>query len=213
MLPFAFVSIAIFSYLLFYLATGKDKRFLALCALWLLIVGFGSFSGYFTNTVSKPPRFLLILLGAIVLSVVFYKIVRKNHLDQRLLLAIHMLRLPIELVLYQLFLEKKVPVLMTFKGWNFDILMGISAIIIFLYLSFSKYKLPKYFILAWNILGLLLLLFIVGIAILSSPLPTQQLAFGQPNIAVLYFPYVYLPALIVPLVLLAHILAIRYYKE
>lgn len=213
MLPFLFISITILSFALFYLGTGKDKWFLILSALWVLIVGIVSFSGYFTNTLAKPPRFLLILLGAIILSVIFYKIVRKNHLNSYLLLSIHILRLPIELVLYQLFIEQKVPLLMTFKGWNLDILMGVSAIILLLYLLYSKNKLPKYFILTWNILGLILLLFIVAIAILSSPLPFQKLAFDQPNIAVLYFPYVYLPAYIVPLVLLSHILTVRYYRE
>ncbi|MBU2997954.1 hypothetical protein KO500_16045 [Cellulophaga baltica] len=201
------------SFILFYLGTRRDKRILILSVLWLIIIGIASYNEYFTDTLIRPPRFLLILLGAVVLSIIFYKIVRKIQLNLKFLCAVHILRLPIELVLYQLFIEKKIPVLMTFKGWNFDIIMGISAIIILLYLSFQKNRLPKYFILTWNILGLMLLLFIVTIAILSSPLPLQKLAFNQPNIAVLYFPYVYLPAYIVPLVLLSHILTLRNYRK
>lgn len=213
MLPFVFITITLLSFTLFYFGIGKDKRFLILGTLWILIIGIISFSGYFLNTQAKPPRFLLILLGAIILSVIIYKIVRKNHLNSNILLAIHTLRLLIELILYQLYIEKKVPVLMTFKGCNFDILMGISAIILLLYLLLSKNRLPKTFILTWNILGLIFLLFIVAIAILSSPLPVQKLAFDQPNIAVLHFPYVYLPAFVVPLVLLSHILTLRNYRE
>lgn len=212
MLSSAFITITLLSFALFYFGTGKDKRVLILSALWLFLVGIVSLSGYFTNTLVKPPRFLLILLGAIILSVILYKIVKKNQLNSSLLLAIHILRLPIELVLYQLYIERKVPVLMTFKGWNFDIFIGISAIILLLYLLLSKNKLPKYFILAWNILGLFFLLFIVAIAILSSPLPLQKFAFDQPNIAVLHFPYVYLPAFVVPLVFLSHILTLRNYR-
>ncbi|MEG3659440.1 hypothetical protein V5097_18655 [Arenibacter palladensis] len=213
MLSFAFILITLLSLTLFYLGTGKDKRFLILSALWLTIVDIVSVGGYFTVTQAKPPRFLLILFGATILSVISYKIVRKNQLNSSLLLAIHTLRLPIELILYQLYIEKKVPVLMTFKGWNFDIFMGISAIILLLYLLLSKNRLPKNYILTWNILGQIFLLFIVAIAILSSPLPVQKLAFDQPNIAVLHFPYVYLPAFVVPLVLLSHILTLRNYRE
>ncbi|MEM9987092.1 MAG: hypothetical protein AAF804_18515, partial [Bacteroidota bacterium] len=50
----------------------------------------------------------------------------------------------------------------------------------------------------------------VGIAILSAPLPFQQLAFEQPNVAVLRFPYVLLPGVVVPLVLLSHLLSLKY---
>ncbi|HUQ96495.1 MAG TPA: hypothetical protein VM010_02440, partial [Chitinophagaceae bacterium] len=36
-----------------------------------------------------------------------------------------------------------------------------------------------------------------------------QLAFDQPDIAVLYFPFVLLPGVVVPVVLLSHLAAIR----
>jgi len=49
---------------------------------------------------------------------------------------------------------------------------------------------------------------IVLTAILSAPLPIQQLAFEQPNIAVMYFPFVYLPGFIVPIVLFSHLVVI-----
>jgi hypothetical protein len=61
----------------------------------------------------------------------------------------------------------------------------------------------------WNILCLGFLLNIVISAILSAPYPFQQLAFDQPNIGVLYFPFVWLPGCIVPLVFLSHVVAIR----
>ncbi len=98
---------------------------------------------------------------------------------------------------------------MTFKGWNFDIIVGISAIILLTYLLITRHELPRPFMLWWNTLGLIFLGTIVSIAILSSPLPIQQFAFDQPNIAVLKFPYIYLPAYIVPVVCLSHILDLK----
>jgi len=46
-------------------------------------------------------------------------------------------------------------------------------------------------------------------AILSVPTPIQQFAFDQPNIAILYFPFTWLPCFIVPAVLLSHIVSIK----
>jgi len=50
---------------------------------------------------------------------------------------------------------------------------------------------------------------IVLTAILSAPLPIQQLAFDQPSIAVMYFPFVYLPGFIVPIVLFSHLVSLK----
>ncbi len=209
MLSLIFIIITLLSFLLFYYGTGKNKRVLLVIPLWILIVGVVSYSGYFTNTSVKPPRFLAVMLASICLSMFLFKTVNKNKLNINLLLAIHTLRLPVELVLYKLFLLKKVPILMTFKGWNFDILIGIMALFLLFYSWRTKNRLSKIFILIWNILGLVSLTTIVAIAILSSPLPLQLLAFDQPNIAVLQFPFIYLPACIVPIVFVSHLLIIQ----
>ena len=97
---------------------------------------------------------------------------------------------------------------MTFEGRNFDILAGITAPIMY-YLVFVKQSMSKKTLLFWNFACLALLLNIVINAILSAPLPFQQFAFEQPNIAILYFPFNLLPSIVVPVVLFAHLVAIR----
>jgi hypothetical protein len=57
----------------------------------------------------------------------------------------------------------------------------------------------------WNWICLALLLNIVVRAVLSAPSPIQQFAFDQPNIAILHFPFVFLPGFIVPAVLFCHL--------
>jgi hypothetical protein len=64
-------------------------------------------------------------------------------------------------------------------------------------------------LLAWNFLCLGLLINIVFTALLSAPFPFQRFAFDQPNIALAYFPFTWLPCWIVPLVLLSHLVSIR----
>jgi len=97
---------------------------------------------------------------------------------------------------------------MTFEGRNFDILAGLSTPFI-AYFGFTKKTIGRKFLLAWNIICLLLLLNIVVNAILSAPFVFQQFAFDQPNIAILYFPFVWLPGFIVPVVLFSHLVLIR----
>jgi hypothetical protein len=64
-------------------------------------------------------------------------------------------------------------------------------------------------ILIWNFICLGLLVNIVVNALLSAPSPLQKFAFDQPNIAILYFPYSWLPTFVVPLVLFAHLASIQ----
>jgi hypothetical protein len=131
-----------------------------------------------------------------------------KSLDFKTLTLVHVVRIPVELVLYWLFLHKAVPELMTFSGRNFDILAGITAPFVY-YFGFLKNMIHRKGILLWNIICLLLLLNIVVNAILSAPTPFQQFAFGQPNIAILHFPYIWLPTVVVPIVLFSHLVAIR----
>lgn len=87
--------------------------------------------------------------------------------------------------------------------------MGISALMLLAYGLLSSKHINRSFFIAWNILGIGCLLFIVALAIRSSPLLIQQFAFDQPNRAVLAFPYCLLPAGVVPPVLMAHILLLK----
>jgi hypothetical protein len=56
---------------------------------------------------------------------------------------------------------------------------------------------------------LVILLFTITNGILSAPTPFQLFAFDQPNIAVLYFPFVWLPGVVVSLAYYSHFMSIR----
>lgn len=94
---------------------------------------------------------------------------------------------------------------MTFAGQNFDILAGLTAPLVWYFYD----KLPVRLRQAWHIAGILLLTNIVVTALLSAPLPFQQLAFEQPNVGILQAPYNLLPAVVVPLVYAAHFIGLR----
>ena len=187
------------------------RVFLFLSLGWLLITALLAGQGLFLNTAAFPPRiFLAIGSPLLLIFYLFSTSAGRNHLaklQQRDLVLIHTVRIPVELILFGLFQAGAIPELMTFAGRNFDILAGLSAPFVY-YFAYVRKRLSDSWVGVWNLLCLGLLLNIVIHAILSAPLPFQQLAFDQPNVAVLHFPFIWLPALVVPLVLFAHLHAL-----
>ena len=201
------------SLFLFCKATGYSKTAVLLLSLWLIVQSVIGLTGFYTVTDKLPPRFLFLVAPALVAIVLLFATSKgKGYIDGwnvKVLTLLHVVRIPVELILFQLFLNKAVPEIMTFEGRNFDIISGISSLIIF-YFGYVKNALSQKIILGWNIACLLLLLNIVFHGVLSVPYPFQQFGFEQPNIALLHFPFIFLPGLIVPLVLLSHLVSIRY---
>lgn len=197
---------------LFYRATQNSNTTLLLIAMWLIIQAAISLTGFYTHTNTLPPRFPLLILPPLLLIALLFVTKRGRHyidnLDIKALTLLHTIRVPVEIVLYLLCLNKTIPEIMTFEGQNPDIVSGITAPLLY-YAGFVTKRIGRNIILLWNFVCLALLFNIVTTAILSAPLPFQQLAFEQPNIAVLYFPFSWLPCCVVPLVLLAHLVTIR----
>lgn len=197
---------------LFYKATNHSKTTLAILLSWLAIQAIIGYSGFYTVTDTIPPRFLLLVLPPLLLITGLFATSNGRQfvdsLDIKALTILHVIRVPVEIVLFWLFVHKTVPELMTYEGRNFDILSGLTAPIIF-YFGFIKKRIGKSVMLIWNFICLGLLVNIVANAVLSSPFPFQKFAFDQPNRAVLYFPFIWLPSCVVPLVLLSHLATIR----
>ena len=197
---------------LFYVAARRDWRVLAGLGAWLLLQGAVGLSGFYTITNTLPPR-LALLLGPPLLLIGLLLATRAGRrwldgLRLEVLTLLHVVRVLVELVLFGLYLHHAVPQLMTFEGRNWDVLAGLTAPVVY-WLAFRRRQMGRRGLLLWNGLGLLSLLNIVGNAVLAVPTPLQQFGFEQPNVAILHFPFVWLPGVVVPLVLLAHLAAIR----
>lgn len=210
MTVFIFIFSALFSLALLYYGTGRQSSLLVFITAWMILSGIAAGTGFLQQTDALPPRMFWIIAPSVLLVVVLYRRLSvPGWVHPYTLLAVHLVRIPVEWGLYGLYREGLVPEIMTFEGWNFDILTGMSAGLLCGYHWFSGKRIPGRLLIAWNIAGMLLLAVIVVIALLSVPSPVQQLAFARPNVAVAMFPYVYLPAIIVPLVLLAHLLSLK----
>ncbi|TDO20896.1 hypothetical protein [Pedobacter duraquae] len=207
-----FGATAILGIWLFFKATQYSKPFLFGLLGWIAVQSTLAIAGFYNNTLTTTARFPLLVIPPILLLVSLF--ITKNgrafldSLDLPTLTIFHMIRIPVELVLFWLFVRGAVPEAMTFHGRNLDILSGISAPVIY-YFGFIKKTLNNPVMIGWNLICLALLLNVVSTAILSLPARFTQFGFGQPNIALGYFPFVLLPAVLVPLVMFATVAGIK----
>ncbi len=168
---------------------------------------------YISDLKAFPPKIMLfgVLPTILAMIVLFSTSAGRQFIDSlplKNLAYLNIIRIPVEIVLFWLFLHKAIPQLMTFEGRNFDIIAGITAPFI-VYFCFSKQKIQKNALLIWHFISLALLINIVVNALFSAPSPFQQFAFDQPNVAILHFPFSWLPTFIVPIVFLGHFTSIR----
>lgn len=192
----------------------KSNIIIAILTLWLLIQAiFAINSVYNLDTNSIPPKIALfgLLPSVLAIIILFTTLKGRQFIDSLPLTKItylNIVRIPVEFILFWLFLNEAVPQLMTFEGRNFDIIAGITAPLI-AYFGLTKGMLNRKFILIWNFICLGLLINIVVNAFLSTPSALQKFAFEQPNVAILNFPFIWLPTFIVPIVLFGHLASIR----
>ena len=190
-----------------YLSNGRSKKLLVSIVLWTSIQSILAYTGFYLVMDTTVPRFAFVLLPTILF--IGYALLpaqiewMHRHRDLNKSTFLHTVRIVVEIVLLYLFFYKMVPQLMTFEGRNFDILAGLTAPIIG-YL-FLKNKIGLNALLIWNFIGLCLVLFILINGLLSAELPIQQFGFDQPNRAITYFPFILLPAVVVPIVIYTHI--------
>lgn len=207
-----FIVITLITVWQFYRASNKSKTFLIIAFVFSTVQLFIGRTNFYENENTIPSRFLLLIAPSIVLIIILFATQKGrkfiDNLDLKQLTLLHTIRIPVEIVLYFLFISKAVPQIMTFEGRNFDILAGITAPVIF-YFGFIKNKISNSILLIWNFISLALLINIIIIAILSAKTPFQQFALNQPNIAIGHFPFNWLPSIIVPIVLLSHLATIR----
>ncbi|QYJ67400.1 hypothetical protein [Flavobacterium litorale] len=116
-------------------------------------------------------------------------------------------RAVIEVLFYYTFLAEILPVQATFHGYNYDVLLGISALFIGLY-AMQK-NASKKLLIAWNIVGIAIVLFAAFIFITSFYAPS---VWGTSTKFILrefnQFPFLLLPTFFMPSAIFVHVLSI-----
>ena len=103
---------------------------------------------------------------------------------------------------------------MTITGRNYDLLVPISALLIYLWMrNREPGAAARRWLVAWNVVGIAVLLNTVATAILSLPTPRQAFAFDAPLVTPALFPFYLLPVFMVPLALSLHVFALLKLSE
>jgi len=177
--------------------------------LWLAAQAAAAQSGWLGHFEKRPPPLVLwfgsMIVGTLILG---WSPFGKRFADKLPfvgLIGFQAFRLPLELVMHRAAVAGIMPNVMSYTGYNFDIVTGITAIPVAWYVWRRGPSRPL--IALWNITGQLLLLIIVVIAFAATPVFR---AFGddQLNIWVTQFPYVWI-AVAVGAALFGHVVTLR----
>ncbi len=184
----------------------------AVLILWLAYIGILSVRGVFSSF-SFPPRVpLLLVFPAFAFIVFFFRSGKFNWIvDQtpgRWVVYFQSFRIIVELLLLGLFMNNMVPQEATFDGYNFDVLIGLSAPFVGA-LAFKGRKVNRPVLYIWNGAGFLTLSVVVFIFMTKAYFPS----FWHQNESILnsgfgLFPYTYLAGFLMPVAVFMHVFSI-----
>ena len=163
------------------------------------------------DTAPPPMAIMIASVFALAFAVGFSPFGRSVAANVALstLVGLQAFRLPLELVMHRAGSLGIMPVELSYSGYNFDIVTGVGALVLWALMR-SGSRVPAWGVWAWNVWGCSCLAVIAVIAITTSP--TVRLIGDDPrhvNSWVLFFPYVWLPAVLVTIAVTAHVVITR----
>lgn len=175
--------------------------------LWLLILALLAWRGTFMNFEAWPPRMLLVLFPVPVMALILLRsrffLLCLKAIPPRWLLFSQTYRVFLEMLLWLGFTIGMVPFHLTLAGFNFDIVVGLTAIPAGL-LFFRKGRWLRFEAMVWNTFGLLLLLYNSFIFLISLPYSFQVFDIPPSNSFMTQFPFIWIPGFLTPLAMALH---------
>lgn len=214
---FIAIAMAVLGFLYYAINTATPKKksitpslVITIIVGWIFFISVQTFNGYFTSLsgVPKLPMMAGITLAAILLVFIWPK-TRAILMEMPIttLHYIHIVRVPIEMVLWWLAVSRAMPMDMTFEGSNLDILSGISAPFAAVFMVGARSK-SRIGAIIWNVIALALLINIIQMSVSYMPYFYTPTGGETANLGVFYFPYVLLPTFIVPAILFSHLVSL-----
>jgi hypothetical protein len=193
-----------------------QRRFLVKMALrlgvWLVYITAISYTGIF-SVATLPPRIPLFLVAPVFIVMIYFCSSKKyrpivDAMPDNWLVYLQSFRIFVELLLWGSFLQGVLPKSVTFEGYNYEIVIGITALLVGFF-GYTRKLLPKPVILLWHIAGLTTLAVVVFLFISHAYFPEKwedsaqfsMTAFGS-------FPYTLLAGFLMPMAVFMHILSI-----
>jgi hypothetical protein len=217
-LPLAVVALFVFGVARAWRCTGVDAAgarraalmAAGLSAAWMVGTWIAAARGTLRDFTATPPPFFFLVVAILTIA----GTIGLGRVGRRMAIAIPLwvlvvaqsFRLPLELAMHRMAERGIMPEIMSYSGRNVDIATGATAIPVALAIAAGIGG--RRLALAWNFLGLALLINVVTVAILATP-RFQYFGPEQVNVWVTYPPFVWLPAVLVLAALLGHILVFR----
>jgi hypothetical protein len=194
--------------------SSKSLRWFGIgAAVWLCYTA-GLAATRFFKVQALPPRFpIFLIIPAFAFIGWFFLSGRANYLlgavPKHQPIYLQSFRIVVELLILGVFRKGLATYEPTLEGYNFDVLMGLTAPLL-AWLVFSKKILPEKVALAWNYVGLLMLANVVGIFITLLVKP-QLWGYEATPVSPEFgtMPYLLIPAVYMPLAVFLHIFSIR----
>lgn len=185
--------------------------------LWQLFILLVTKSG-FTVTTEFPPRFaILFIVPSFIFTIIFLYLNRKkdwiNQISNKQITLFQSFRIAVELLLWFSFAEGMLHKNVTIEGYNYDMIFGLSAILVFTFVYLLKVGGQK-LLLVWNYAGILVLLSVIFV--FTTTLYTPEIyGFDQSPMTstFLEYPFVLVPAFMMPLAIFFHCLSIVHIRR
>lgn len=177
--------------------------------VWLGAMAAAALSGLLGRFDLRPPPMIIWFASmvALTLALAWSPFGRRfaETLSFAALIGFQVFRLPLELVMHRAATAGIMPNVMSFSGYNFDIISGVTAVPV-AWLAWRGLA-PRWLLVLWNLTGQVLLLVVATVALVASPIFR---AFGddQLNVWVTRFPYVWI-AVMVAAALFGHVVTLR----
>ena len=174
-------------------------------AAWMALTGLAGASGRLSFETMPPTMPILIVATfAVVAGVVRSEAGRRIAAGAplALLVGVQAFRLPLEMLMHRAYEEGIMPVQMSYSGLNFDIVTGLSALLLAPLVAAGRA--PAWLVRAWNLLGIALLTNILTVALLSAPTPLRVFHNEPANVWVTRAPWVWLVTILVAMAMLGH---------
>jgi hypothetical protein len=197
----------------------RSKKLLTavlIVAFWLGYLTLLSFTGVLLD-LDMPPKFpILVFLPLVVGMIVFYSRKKNSAILHSIPRAwpiyFQSFRIAVELLILFTFFEGILPQSATFEGMNFDVLMGLSAPFVGMYVA--KHPNSKTIQYVWNALGICMVLFVAFIIASSIYFPTIWNS-DTPIVSMrfLEMPYLLLAGYLAPMAIFVHVLSLAQLRK
>ena len=187
---------------------------IAVLVAWLAYATLLGATGVVGRYDHLPPG-LLILVAPVVLTLLALTLTAPgaylaSAIPLSALLGFQLFRVGVELSLHHLWSKGLAPRLMTLEGGNVEIVVALTAPLAAWLVS--RGPTGRRLAWVWNLAGILSLGNIIVRAVLTAPGPLHLIHAEVPDMAIITYPFTFVPGFMAPLALVLHVLAFRGFR-